>query len=110
MFSRKDTVEKGVTDSCSPVHNIQGRLEIMAILLELCQNSRVLIRDPARVHGIHENPVLGQIRGCGVGEHVQSSLGHIGVGMATALFKPQKFAFHGRNIDHMFLTGIVFLH
>ena len=32
------------------------------------------------------------------------------MGMAAALFKAQEFAFHGRDIDNVFLTGKICFH
>ena len=61
----------------------------MAILLQTAAR-RVLIHDPAGIHRIHVDTIFCKVGSGRVGQHVQGGLGHIGVGMATAFFKPQE--------------------
>ena len=62
---------------------------------------------PARVDAVDEDFLLAQRSRAGAGEHIECCLGHVGVGVATALFADRKLAFQRRNIDDVTPTGIL---
>ena len=37
VLAAQDAMEKGITDACGPIHDIQGRLEIVQVLFALSQ-------------------------------------------------------------------------
>ena len=69
----------------------------------LCDMGRVLVADPASIHAVHMNPVgvvLGSRR---ARHHIESSFGHIGMGMFRGLETAVKLPLYGRHIHDVFV-------
>ena len=103
-------VKERIADPGRAVDNVQGRLEIMHLLLEFGQFRGIFIRDPSGVDRIHIDAVPGQVFGRGVRHHVQGRFCHVRMGMARVFPEPEKLAFHSRHIDDMLLTGTLSPH
>jgi hypothetical protein len=103
VFSRIDSIKKRVTDPCCTINDIQRRLEVVQFLFAPGELRRVFIGHPAGIHGIHKNSMGGELGCRGMGQHIECRFGHVGLGMTLSFFKAHKLAFHGRDIDDMFV-------
>src|SRR5438034_8259652 len=62
VFSGIEARDDGIDDSCSAVHDVEWWVKTMLGRLAGRNRSRILIRDPSRVHGIHVNAVFVVVR------------------------------------------------
>ena len=82
----------------------------MDILFPFGKRGRIFIGHPAGINRIHKDPVFRQIARRGVGQHIERSLGHIGMRMTVGLDVTMELPFHRRDIHDMFFAGVVPLH
>merc|ERR1719369_924042 len=82
------TVYNGMVNSGCSILACKWYIETLDILLMICLGKWPLVSAPACVHCCHIDFVLLQLQSACHGQHVQRSLGHVGVGMMETLSKP----------------------
>src|SRR5579883_1803439 len=79
VLAREQPGEHGIADARGAIDDVERGRKIQLLALALGVHGRVLVGDPARVHGVHVDAVLGVVRGRGQRHHVERGLGHVGV-------------------------------
>src|SRR3989338_4169993 len=96
--------EHRVANSRRAVNDVERRLKIKLLLFPVGMKYWVLVGDPAGVHGVDEYPIFGVIRGGSKRQHVESGLGHVGVGVLVGFSAAREAPLHGGDIDDVLLV------
>ena len=105
MFAGIDATDNRVKNAGGTIDNIERRMKALFDNFPRCDFVGVLIGYPTGIDAIHVNAVAVIIGGGGAGHHVEGCLRHVRVGVPGGLPIPVELAFHGGDVDDVFVAS-----
>ena len=99
-----DSVNDGIEDAGGAVDDIEGRVESLFDGLASGDFVGIFVGYPAGIDAIHMDAVGVVVGGGGAGHHIESGLGHVGMGVAGGFGVAIELAFDGGDIDDVLVA------